>query len=280
MPTDFSAESTTQFESDLNRARGYKPVTQKEIRQAYDQYKSVGLRFGQVKKGWTDERLYSRAQRFVLAWWKQQHHEKVKDNHKKQEVRHRAQQDPRGGRRDTWSGGNNTPSYRGGTGGYSGGSGYATIPDTAMKRGTEGGDGGRQLPDIRQRLNPTQVRAVLNNMGVPATWNPPLYAERSPEALKEWVQREAEKQDLVIRANGMRAFLDDGVVQRIGMSIGFPINPDRVPMIRRQSVDEIRQYLLMLKRAAQRREVMRVGTGTSESPRTTASYIVKMRNNV
>lgn len=277
MPADFSDQQAAQFEEDLQRARGYKPVTQKEMRQAYKQYEKVGLKFGNVKKRATDQQLYKKAEKTVLAWWKLQQKEKIERKKAQREARQERLRDPNRGAQSSWSGGS-------GGGGYTGGSGSGNyLPDTAMS--DERGDRNRKkLPDIVD-MNPRRVRAILREMGVPATWNPPPYAERSEAALRGWVQRQATRHDLVLRANGAKAYLNDAVVSRVAANVGFPVNPNSVPLRHRQTPREIRRYILMLKRsweqAMANRENAMVDAGVSrtdakESVRRTTSYQNKM----
>lgn len=65
---DPNAQST--FEADLQRARGYKPVTSEDLTKAYAQY---DLATGGVHKSDTDTQLYDKAKTTVLAWWARQH---------------------------------------------------------------------------------------------------------------------------------------------------------------------------------------------------------------
>jgi len=64
---DPNAQST--FEQDLQRARGYKPVTSEDLSKAYAQY---DLKTGNVHKSDTDTQLYDKAKTTVLAWWAKQ----------------------------------------------------------------------------------------------------------------------------------------------------------------------------------------------------------------
>src|SRR3972149_2872674 len=56
----------------MNRARGYKPLTEQDLTKAYSQYSSVGLKFGLVQKSDSDTVLYDKAKGYVIAWWKKQ----------------------------------------------------------------------------------------------------------------------------------------------------------------------------------------------------------------
>lgn len=272
MPTDFSAEQDTQFESDLNRARGYKPVTAKEMKQGYSQYKKQGLKFGQVKKSATDEELYQRAEHIVLAWWRQQQKEKSKNKKGKGA----APRDPLKGISSAWAGGNYSG---GGTGVSSGASGG--LPDTAMAAPGQGESGGpSDLPPITEKLNPTQVKQELRRLGVSDQWSPPSFATRSTQTLERWVNREAERRNLILRERGLRAYYDNGVVAQVARQVGFPINPNSVPKKYRQSHAEIRHYLLNLKRKWERSQQARIDNGEDSATvkRTSAAYLSKIRN--
>ncbi|MBA2703466.1 MAG: hypothetical protein H0U60_06420 [Blastocatellia bacterium] len=68
----FSESGDSQFEADLQKARGYKAITQEEITKAYSQYSGQGLKFGQVTRTQSDDQLLQRSRDVVLAWWKKQ----------------------------------------------------------------------------------------------------------------------------------------------------------------------------------------------------------------
>ncbi len=73
MAIDHFSESTgANFESDLQKARGYKPITQEEITNAYSQYSKQGIAFGQVTKQQSDQQLLQKSRDTVVAWWKAQ----------------------------------------------------------------------------------------------------------------------------------------------------------------------------------------------------------------
>lgn len=268
---DFTDQTAANFEEELSRARGYKPVTKKEMRQAYSQYSKEGLKFGQVDKNATDEQLYQRAQDIVLAWWKQQQKDEKAAKHKKQQQMN----DPLRGIQSSWTGG----AYSGGgTGGSTGGSSGGGLPDTAMS--TRRAPQRDPLPDIR-KMNPRHVREVLDQMGVPETWVPPKAALRDDATLQSWAQHEAQRRELVLRANGLRAYYNNQVVRQIADRVGFPINPASVPLRKRQSHDEIRRYILDLKRAWERAQAARreqSGVDATTVNRTSAAALVKMRN--
>jgi hypothetical protein len=272
MPTDFSDQEATNFESELNRARGYKPVTKKEMRQAYKQYSKVGLKFGTVKKNATDNQLYRKATKTVIDWWKLQQKEKIERKHAKQE----AMKDPMRGMQSTWSGG----SYSGGgSGAYGGGSSGGMLPDTAMAGPGQGDKPGKKLPDIHERLNAREVRQTLRQMGVPDTWTPPPAAQRNQRTLENWVEQQAQRRDMILRQNGAKAYLNDSVVRDISQRVGFPINPSQVPMRYRQSHKEIRKYLLMLKRSWEQTQQNRQDAGQSkQGVQRTATYLSKVRD--
>lgn len=56
----------------MERARGFKPITEQDLTKAYSQYGTVGAKFGVVKKTDTDTQLFNTAKKYVLNWWKKQ----------------------------------------------------------------------------------------------------------------------------------------------------------------------------------------------------------------
>ena len=264
MPTDFSAQEDAQFESDLQRARGYKPVTPREMRQAYKQYSKQGLKFGQVKKSQSDEKLYARAERIVLDWWKQQQKDKQEAKHKAQEQR----RDPLKGLESNWTGGGNQ--YGGGTGGYSGGSGSGMLPDTAMA-GPNNEDEG---PQQNTFLNATEVRQQLRRMGVPETWRPPMAATRSENKLRAWAERSAERHDMILRYRGLRAIYDRGVVYEEARRIGVRVDARKIPPKYRTSIPALRKYLLNIRKAQEAQRARDV-TRETNVDRTSAAALAR-----
>lgn len=240
MPTDFSLDTGSQFEEDLNRARGYKPVTRKELSQAYSQYKNAGLKFGQVDKTDTDEELYNKAERTVLKWWKLQQANKKRQNHQRKE----AQRDPLKGMGSKWTGVNSGGSFQGGTVGSAGSYGASSsrgLPDTAMDE--EGGKGGNTY------LNATEVKQVMRRLGLPDTWRPPMYATRSEENMKAWAQRTAANRDMVIRGRGLLAVYDRGVIFQVAREFGVRVDPSKVPAKYRTSIANLRKYMAGLRKS-------------------------------
>lgn len=65
------------FADDMQRARGYKPITEEDLKKAYSQYSGQGIQFGTVKKTDTDTALYAKAKATVIAWWKKQQADKA-----------------------------------------------------------------------------------------------------------------------------------------------------------------------------------------------------------
>lgn len=193
---------------DIAAATRFKPVTRKDLRQAYRPYKDkLGKLAG--KRNASDTALYQRAVNRVIQWWKRQE--------KAANAKGRAPRDGRGpgsggGRAGGGSGtGGGTGSGVGGRG-AAGGSGGAMLPDTAM------GSGGKahNLPPIESRsqreatresatsrdqqvreqqqaryrpLSAAQVYGVLTAMKVRRGVVPPPTALRSKAALRNWVIR-------------------------------------------------------------------------------------------
>jgi hypothetical protein len=58
-----------QFAVDLQRATGFKPITQEDLKVSYSQYDQTP---GQVKRSDTDSFLYKKATDTVINWWKKQ----------------------------------------------------------------------------------------------------------------------------------------------------------------------------------------------------------------
>lgn len=58
-----------QFAVDLQRATGFKPITQEDLKDSYSQYDQKP---GEVKKSDTDTFLYKKATNTVIDWWKKQ----------------------------------------------------------------------------------------------------------------------------------------------------------------------------------------------------------------
>lgn len=282
MPTDFSDAEAMQFESDLNRARGYKPVTQREMRQAYDQYKEQGLKFGQVKATDSDEALYAKAEKIVLDWWKYQQAQKIKVKQQRNQQRRQAQRDPLRGASSSWRGsGSGGGGRSGGTvsGGGTGGSGGGfLLPDTSMRPKAGGKKPKGDLDPIRRQLNPRQVRETLEEMGVPLDWVPPKWATRSAENMRQWVTAESERQDLILRVGEGRAYFDNGVVLQVAQQVGFSVNPNSVPAAHRVSVRKLRKYLLRQKRAWELWRAQRQREVGGQRMVREAAQIIKMRN--
>ena len=260
----FSDTGQTQFEQDLQTARGWKPVTQTELTQAYQEYAPEGLKFGQVKKSQTDEQLYKRATDIVLAWYK-----------KSKETAKAAPPATSGG--DSGGAAAQGGSTGGGGGGTSGGasgggsSSTSGMPDTAYGTGVSGG-GNLPLPHIpvnglttpsaliqqakslQQQnaatankpvpLTSSEARTYLNQMGVPKTWNPPSNALSSKEALSAWAQRAAEYAKVVLHNNSLPTYTNQ-VVQSHLNNLGINnMYASQVPLQYRTSVAKLDGYLL------------------------------------
>lgn len=213
----FAPQVQDQFADDLKRAAGYKPFTQEDLRKGIRQYDKKGVKFVRTHQHASDTRLYNRAVKRVIAWWKRSQEEP--SGHSK--VR-----DPKGGDSPRTprpsAGGGGGYGYGGSSGGRSGGGG-SSMPDTSI-----GGRGytGPKLPDIDDRardsasnagdlkreqieraqrraraiLRPSQVTDILRNMNVPnpQQWNPPPHAIQNKAALKNWVIRYSKKHNILI----------------------------------------------------------------------------------
>lgn len=262
-----SALEPGTFESDMQRARGYKPITQQDLTNAYSQYSEQGLQFGTVKKNTSDAALYQRAKDIVLAWWKKQKTPATTDG----------STTPPGSTPSTPPGNPAPPPPATTGGGSTGGkttSGGATMPDTAMgtggptaelahiytaaeqaamKLGTDRGmltaakadaatDAKTGLP-----LTATQVSAIMKSVGAPSTWKPPATALVSEAALKQWIVATAQKAQLILQANSA-PILNLTYVNQMIKNMGITgVTAASVPVKYRVSASALYQYLLTKK---------------------------------
>lgn len=259
-----SATTPGTFESDMQRARGYKPITQEDLTKAYAQYSGEGVQFGTIKKGMSDAQLYQKAKDVVLQWWQKQ---------KSTGTPGGGTPPPGGSTPPPGGGSGGTGGSGGGTGGSGGSSGgmpntalgtggpagnlghiYTAVEKAAMALGTQRGMATAEKADaaatskaVPQPLTATQVSAIMKSVGAPTTWKPPATALTSEATLKQWIATTAQQSQLVLQANSV-PLLNTTYITQLMKNMGVTgISAGSIPVQYRTSVQALSSYLLTRK---------------------------------
>lgn len=179
----FGLEGTTspdeQYARDLERASGFKPITQEDLKVAYSQYDQKP---GEVKSGNTDTFLYKRATDTVINWWKKQRAAEATakaDAARQQAAQAAAQQQAQERARAAAA-----ASSRGASGSGGGSSGGFMLPDTAYNPNATGS--APKLKPIPQPLTAAQVQQQLQRNGLTGS-KPPASALKNQTTFAAWM---------------------------------------------------------------------------------------------
>lgn len=187
------SQQSSDFAANIQKASGYKPVTQADISQAIGQY---GAKWGGVK-GQSDTKLYNRAVQEVITWYKKQKADQAAQDAALKASNGTGGSPATGGASSggTASGSTEASSSSGASRPTSSSSGSPGLPDTAF---STGGTSSAALPNIG--LADVDVRNILAGIpGALLTWNPPTYARTSESALRSWAYRAIQNRNAYTR---------------------------------------------------------------------------------
>lgn len=184
-----TASPEEQYQRDLNRAAGFKPITPQDLKTAYSQYDQQP---GQVRRNDSDSFLHQKAVTTVIDWWKRQ---KEAEAAKKVEAdrraaseaaaRAKAEADARAAASRQSGSGSAGGSSGGGSGGGSSSGGGFMLPNTSM------GATPTAVPNLKPIPRPVTANYVaeqLRRNGLVGA-KPPASALLNMETFHRWVNQ-------------------------------------------------------------------------------------------